>query len=1100
MKNLKQILFALFLLLSGTLLPANAETLLETESDSVWKKDIALLTNGSQITSNNSQSGFPPSNLLRPESEGFGTNQIIWHTSWGNPAIPPANTDTYLQVHFNNPEKNIIFSMIGSNWQATYDTPTEVIIKATNEPGGEWKQVAHLKDMQYDFTSFSPDRYTSPCIEFGEAYSYVRFIVKNTVTAASGRRDANGNPFVSLGRFQVYRAVKGVVEPIDKKQNINLLFIGNSITYGAGLSNPATQAPPVVCSSLIEKATDITVNLYNGGHSGITTLGFMPGRNDFTRVVSAAKALRKSNGGLIYFSIMLGTNDSACSGPEGAPVNTNTYKANIKAIIDKLIEEVPDCKILLNYPIWYSPNTHNGATYLQEGLDRLYSYYPIIDSVVEEYEQVFAGDREVWNYFEDNKVLFQAENGYSGTFYLHPNVDGAKRLAEVWARSLIDIIATDSVEIKKPIAEWNLFKPSNDKKYIISTSRGDYGVKNGFVTNKVKTNIGATTGEFAFITYEGKQYIYSVEGKSFISRDRKTDSNGQGNILLSDSIIEPFKVQYTGGSANYPYCLTSLGYIANVSSSTQKGVVLNTYNKSDKGNQTKIVESGDFDPTEALKTLKDYFDRWVTVTYRIEDVDGNLLEEFTSLEQTDIVISKIPETYKTRAYTTYTVNEPITIVKGEENIVRVVATWELPFEVSPNLNDAHWYNLALNSGADYVTVDNGYRCNPFPTKEDVLKDSYQWAFKGNPYTGIIVYNRTDTTKTLAKVNDRAILDDEVYSWKLTENEKGFLLVNNENGLHINEYGGAGGYLGFFGNADGGSIFSVSEVGRLTVTNVKFSSGAAINIFKSSPDKANGRAILIIPGGGYSFVAGSSEGADWVPFFNDLGYTAAVLTYTVPPKSPDAPLGQAKEAMKYLRDNAEEYNVTTGMIGVMGFSAGGHLASTVATHTSGIESPAFQILIYPVITMDANYTHAGSRTSLLGASPTASLVNLYSNEKQVTENTPMAYINWANDDGTVPPRNSTEYANALKEKGVPVRTKSFPTGGHGYGFNTSYKYHDELIEDLTDWMKSVDNVLTSIEAPIYAPEQSNIYYDISGKLVDNPVNGIYINAGRKILIK
>ena len=236
MRTLRTFIYALFLLLAGAALPMNAapvamDAFLESEGDSVWKMDEALLTNGSQITANNSQTGFPPSNLLRPESEGVGTNQYIWHTAWDNPQVAPANTDTYLQVHFNKAESDIIFTMIGSNWVATYDTPTEVIIKAANLPDGEWTEVAHLKDMQYDFTGFSPDRYTSPHIALGAAYTDVRFVVKKTAMAAnSSRYDRNGNPFVSLGRFQVYRAVKDIADPIDKKANINLLFIGNSIT------------------------------------------------------------------------------------------------------------------------------------------------------------------------------------------------------------------------------------------------------------------------------------------------------------------------------------------------------------------------------------------------------------------------------------------------------------------------------------------------------------------------------------------------------------------------------------------------------------------------------------------------------------------------------------------------------------------------------------------------------------------------------------------------------------------------------------------------------------------------------------------------------
>lgn len=238
-------------------------------------------------------------------------------------------------------------------------------------------------------------------------------------------------------------------EPVDPKATINLLFIGNSITAGATLSSASTQAPPILCRKLIADATGVTTNVYNGGHSGITTWGYLPGRDDFEKLVKAAKNYQQNNGGLIYISIMLGTNDSACTTTEGAPVSTDTYRANMKKIIDKIIEEVPGCKILLNYPIWYSPSTYNSAKYLQEGLDRLHSYYPILDDIVEEYDQVFAGNRGVWEYFENNTELFTRENGHSGYFYLHPNLTGANRLAEIWANSLLELIQADGIEVKK---------------------------------------------------------------------------------------------------------------------------------------------------------------------------------------------------------------------------------------------------------------------------------------------------------------------------------------------------------------------------------------------------------------------------------------------------------------------------------------------------------------------------------------------------------------------------------------------------------------------------------------------------------------------------
>ena len=237
----------------------------------------------------------------------------------------------------------------------------------------------------------------------------------------------------------------------EPKKDINLLFIGNSITYGATLSTPATQAPPILCRDLVASATGLTTHVYNGGHSGITTWGFLPGRNDFERLVKAAQDFRQINGGLVYISIMLGTNDSACTTTEGAPVSTDTYRKNMQLIIDKLLERVPGCKILLNYPIWYSPNTYNSAKYLQDGLDRLHSYYPILDGIAEKYEQVFAGNRGVWEFFENNNALFTAEKGNAGTFFLHPNLSGAQCLAEFWAHSLLGLMEADGVEIRKSL-------------------------------------------------------------------------------------------------------------------------------------------------------------------------------------------------------------------------------------------------------------------------------------------------------------------------------------------------------------------------------------------------------------------------------------------------------------------------------------------------------------------------------------------------------------------------------------------------------------------------------------------------------------------------
>ena len=228
------------------------------------------------------------------------------------------------------------------------------------------------------------------------------------------------------------------------EEHINLLFIGNSITAGATLTNRSAEAPPIVCGELVQQATGRPTNVYNGGHSGITTYGFLPGTKDFTGVVNAAKAFQRSNGGKLYFSIMLGTNDSSYSpgnsASKGGPATPEVYKENMKQIIDSLIAQFPDCKILVNYPIWYSPNTYNGARYLQEGLDRLRTFYPVIDALVAAYDQVYAGDRGAWEAFENHPELFTSENGHAGIFHLHPNAQGARRLAELWAKRLLLIL------------------------------------------------------------------------------------------------------------------------------------------------------------------------------------------------------------------------------------------------------------------------------------------------------------------------------------------------------------------------------------------------------------------------------------------------------------------------------------------------------------------------------------------------------------------------------------------------------------------------------------------------------------------------------------
>ena len=228
--------------------------------------------------------------------------------------------------------------------------------------------------------------------------------------------------------------------------SLNIVYIGNSITYGAGLPDPATEAPPVIASDWLKKQKGIdSVYFSNQGHSGYTTLDFLPGTPAFKEVKAAANGFSNRHA-LLIFSIKLGTNDSAVKGTNGAPVSANEYRVNLRAITDQLVKDFPDALVIYQHPVWYSPNTQNGATYLQEGLTRLQSYLPVIDALVKDYGKtapahVFVGDTKAFNYFRTNHLTdLQAENGRQGVFYLHPNTKGAIALGEFWGKAIYEVV------------------------------------------------------------------------------------------------------------------------------------------------------------------------------------------------------------------------------------------------------------------------------------------------------------------------------------------------------------------------------------------------------------------------------------------------------------------------------------------------------------------------------------------------------------------------------------------------------------------------------------------------------------------------------------
>ena len=225
----------------------------------------------------------------------------------------------------------------------------------------------------------------------------------------------------------------------------------------------------------------------------------------------------------------------------------------------------------------------------------------------------------------------------------------------------------------------------------------------------------------------------------------------------------------------------------------------------------------------------------------------------------------------------------------------------------------------------------------------------------------------------------------------------------------------------------------------------------LEVYKAS--KPNGLCILECPGGGYTMLSDTHEGRQMADWFNSLGITYCVLEYRMPFGFSQVPLHDAERAMQLIRENADEWGVKK--IGIMGCSAGGHLASTLATHySSEATRPDFQILMYPVITMEKDFTHMGSRENLLGSNPSQALVDEYCNDKHVNASTPPALMILSADDNVVDPKNSIEYYYALRKAGVSASIHIYPVGGHGYGVIDSFLYKREWTAVVEKWLRQL----------------------------------------------
>lgn len=252
------------------------------------------------------------------------------------------------------------------------------------------------------------------------------------------------------------------------------------------------------------------------------------------------------------------------------------------------------------------------------------------------------------------------------------------------------------------------------------------------------------------------------------------------------------------------------------------------------------------------------------------------------------------------------------------------------------------------------------------------------------------------------------------------------------------------FLLLFGFSLGITLFAQGPLTvKLWETNPNGTDSEKVKIQYFLPAKGNGSSVIICPGGGYGALCASYEGTSVAKWLNRYGIAGIVLYYRTAPNRHPKPLNDAIRAMRFVRANAAQYGLDPNRIGIMGFSAGGHVASTLATHfdqgntasSDPVERvssrPNFQILIYPVITMGKK-THFGSRGNLLGNRPSPELIKLLSNELQVTSGTPPAFVCHSNKDRVVPVENSRMYVEALKKNSIPVTYLELDRGDHGLG--------------------------------------------------------------------
>lgn len=239
----------------------------------------------------------------------------------------------------------------------------------------------------------------------------------------------------------------------------------------------------------------------------------------------------------------------------------------------------------------------------------------------------------------------------------------------------------------------------------------------------------------------------------------------------------------------------------------------------------------------------------------------------------------------------------------------------------------------------------------------------------------------------------------------------------------------------------------------SIIHIQLPHGAVMHVLPAPKDNQVHGAIIICPGGGYSYLEKWKEGFWWFPFFYRQGYTVALLEYRMPNHNYQNPMIDGTEAVITMRKRAKEWHYYANNVGIMGFSAGGHLASTLIVNDNDSVRPNFGILFYPVISMKKELTHMASHDQLLGENASKQLEFQFSNELHISEKTPPTYIAVSRDDIGVNIQNSIRFHNNMRKKKRPVSLHVYPSGGHGWGYLLSFKYHDQMLDDLAEWLSN-----------------------------------------------